>query len=126
MIIAVWAEDMHHLYKAEDIAETLGYDDSGQDPRRRLRNHRHEYLVWGSILADDYRILAVFAGDGPERSVPLRSYTNSVRVNLPGDFVSDDAALEDVSEELLNEIQSCTGVKDVYKRNILEGYMVMI
>jgi hypothetical protein len=125
VIIVIWAEDLHYLYQAEDIATTLGYNDSGQDRRRRLRNHWHEYLVWGGIFADDYRILAVFRGDGPERSVLLCSLTNSVAANLPGDFASN-AALQDVSEELLIEIYSCTGVKDVYKHNILVAYIGMI
>lgn len=33
MIIAVWAKDMYHdhLYQAEEIAEALGYDNSGQE-----------------------------------------------------------------------------------------------
>jgi hypothetical protein len=55
------------------------YNDSGQDRRRRLRNHWHEYLVWGGIFVDDYRILAVFRGDGPERSVPLCSLPTASR-----------------------------------------------
>jgi len=79
VIIVIWAEDLHYLYQAEDIATTLGYNDSGQDRRRRLRNHWHEYLVWGGIFADDYRILAVFRGDGPERSVPLCSLPTASR-----------------------------------------------
>lgn len=89
MIIAVWAKDMHHLYKAEDIATALGYNNSGQDRRRKLAYFRHEYLVWGGIAADDYRILGVFSGDGPERSVLLRSLTNITHIfqaSLPSDF----------------------------------------
>ena len=66
--------------------KALGYKNSGQDRRRRLKSHRYKYLVWGSIPADDYRILAVFPGDGPERSVSLRSHTNSVEASLPCDF----------------------------------------
>jgi hypothetical protein len=50
---------------------------------------------------------------------------NSVAANLPGDFASN-AALQDVSEELLIEIYSCTAVKDVYKHNILVAYIGMI
>jgi hypothetical protein len=121
-IIAVWAEDIQHLYRAEGIATALGYNNSGQDRRRRLMNHRYEYLVWGGIAADDYRILVVFPGDGPERSVSLLSLTNSVEASLPGDFVSSTAR-PDVSAELLIEIWSCTGVKDKYKHNVLVAYM---
>jgi hypothetical protein len=124
IIIAVWADDLHSLYEAEDIARTLRYNDSGQDRRRRLRNHRHEYLVWGGICADDYRILAVFPGNGPERPVPLCSRTRRVVANLPGDFASN-AALRDVSEALLIEIYSCTGVEDRNKHHILVAYMGM-
>jgi hypothetical protein len=45
-------------------ARALGYDNSGQDRRRKLAYFRYEYLVWGGIAADDYRILGVFSGDG--------------------------------------------------------------
>jgi hypothetical protein len=68
---------MHNLYEAEDIARSLRYNNSGQDRRRKLAYFRHEYLVWGGIAADDYRILGVFSGDGPERSVLLRSLTHT-------------------------------------------------
>jgi hypothetical protein len=66
VIIVVWAEDMHNLYRAKDVATALGYNYNGQDPRRRLQYYRNEYLVWGGISADDYRILAVFPGDALE------------------------------------------------------------
>lgn len=69
-IIAIWAWDLHFLYKAADIARTLGYRDGNYDHpfyrRRQLSYFKHEYLVWGSILADEYRILAVFFGDNQE------------------------------------------------------------
>ena len=70
---------------------------------------------------DGYQILAVFPGDGPERSVPLR-LSPIVVANLPGYFVTN-AAPQDVSEELLIEIYGCAGVKDVYKHNILVAYI---
>lgn len=124
VIIAVWAKDIHHLYKAEDIARALGWDNSGQDRRRKLAYFRHEYLVWGGIAADDYRILGVFSGDGPERSVLLCSITmtnnttHTFQASLPGNF-GDNATQRDVSTEVLNEMHSCTGVIDAYKYNVL-------
>jgi len=127
VIIAVWAKDIHHLYKAEDIARALGYNNSGQDRRRKLAYFRYEYLVWGGIAADDYRILGVFSGDGPERSVLLRSLTNTIhthtfQASLPGDF-GDNAIRRDVSREVLDEMYSCTGVIDADKYNVLVACM---
>jgi hypothetical protein len=125
VIIAVWAKDMHHLYDAEHIARSLGYNNSGQDHRRKLAYFQHEYLVWGGIAADDYRILGVFSGDGPERSVLLRSLTNTThtfQASLPGDF-GDNATRRDVSIEVLIEMYSCTGVIDAYKYNVLIACM---
>lgn len=56
------------LYKAEDIARALEYNNSGQDRRRQLAYFRNEYLVWSCITADVYRILEVFSGKGRGRS----------------------------------------------------------
>ena len=124
IIIGVWTKDLHYLYKAEDIVTTLRYNNNGQDRRCGLRNHRHEYLVRGGICADDCRILAVFPGDGPERSVPLRSRTRRVMAYLPGDFASNTIP-QGVSKELLIEIYGCTGVQDIYKHDILVACMGM-
>lgn len=101
---------------------TLGYNNSGQDCRRRLSNHQHEFLVCGCISADDYRILATFPGDGPEISVTLRSRTKTVEISLPGDFARDMPP-QKVPEELLNEIYSATGDWDVDKCNMLISVM---
>jgi hypothetical protein len=43
----------------------LRYNNSGQDRRHKLAYFRHEYLVWGGIAADDYRILGVFLWGRP-------------------------------------------------------------
>lgn len=122
MIIAVWAKDIHHLYKSEDIATALRYNNSGQDRRRKLA---YEYPVWGCITADDYRILGVFSGDGPEQSILLRSLTNithTFQANLPGGF-GHNATRQDVSTEALIEMYTYTGVIDAYKYNVLIAYM---
>ena len=79
-------------------------------------------MVWGGIYADDYRILADFPGNGPERSFPLRSHTRGVVANLPGDFAGNTAP-RNVSEELLIEIYSCTEVKDIHKHDVLVARM---
>jgi hypothetical protein len=31
VIIAVWAKDIHHLYKVEDITRGFGWDNTDQD-----------------------------------------------------------------------------------------------
>jgi hypothetical protein len=109
VIIAVWAKDMVDVYDAGDVAAALGYNDNSQDNRRKLRNHRYEYLVYGGINADDYRILVIFDGGGPERLVPLRSLHYSVEARIPGDFARD-VTPQNASRELLVEIHCNTGV----------------
>jgi hypothetical protein len=77
-IVAVWAKGIYHIYRAEHIATALRYNNSGQDSRRKLSNHRYEYLVWGGIAADDYRILAEFP-----RAASMEEYTYEALDNDP-------------------------------------------
>ena len=122
IIVAIWAEDMCNLYSAQDVATALEYNNNSQDNRRRLANHRHEYLVWSGIAADYYRILAVFSGDGSERPVFLQSATYNVEATLPGDL-RDNTARRDVTEELRSKLYSCTGIIDEGKYNALVRYL---
>jgi hypothetical protein len=59
-IVAIDTDRVNTCYDAYGIAQRLGYTDSGIHRRRRLSNHRDEYLIYGSISADDYAILATF------------------------------------------------------------------
>lgn len=74
------------MYIADDTATALGYSNNGQDNRRKLANHWHEYLVWSGIAENDNRILPVFSGDGPESAVFLQSSTCDVEISLLGDL----------------------------------------
>ncbi|KAH2362356.1 hypothetical protein KXV92_007135 [Aspergillus fumigatus] len=69
VVIAVWAKDLPGVYSAEEVASILGYSNTGPNPRKRLCNHYDEYLVEGGIAMDEYRILALFEGGGPDRDV---------------------------------------------------------
>lgn len=67
-IIAIWAKDLR-VYDAYDAAKALGYDNDGSGNRRRLKYHEGEYLVEGGIVADEYRVLAIFDGIGEMESI---------------------------------------------------------
>ncbi|KAJ8070714.1 hypothetical protein OCU04_001085 [Sclerotinia nivalis] len=109
-IIAIKAQTLSNLYSAYEVATLLGY------PQDKLGRHRREYLVWGGIPADDYRILAIFDGDGSEKAVSL--FGGTVEVVLPGNWARDTVG-EDLREKLLEEIYILTGVWDVDIRNYL-------
>ncbi|PVH91433.1 hypothetical protein DM02DRAFT_342728 [Periconia macrospinosa] len=71
VLIAVETRDLRNVYNAYDVARCLGYTDNTRNRRRRLSKHCGEFLVVGGIHADEYRIIATFPGDGPERLVSL-------------------------------------------------------
>ncbi|KAG2417206.1 hypothetical protein HFD88_008425 [Aspergillus terreus] len=120
VVIAVWAQDLLHVYSAEDAARTLEYSDWGSDPQRRLDAHEDEYLVEGGIAADEYRILAVFEGGGPERTVVFESQEPSYRIttSIPGEFfpgLRSGNALRDIEDEIYRR----SGRRDCMKRDEL-------
>ncbi|KAF2176963.1 hypothetical protein K469DRAFT_721144, partial [Zopfia rhizophila CBS 207.26] len=110
VIIAIWAKDLQNVYGAYDIALGLGFTENNQDRRRRLGNHFEEYLVAGGIHADDYRILATFYGDGPERSVSLSIPGLQAEVTVPSDFARFNTGTN-AMQELEDEVYRCTGIK---------------
>jgi hypothetical protein len=55
--------------QCRELAAALEYNDRSQDKRRKLRKHRHEYLVYCGIATDENPIIAIFRGDGPEMPV---------------------------------------------------------
>lgn len=87
------------MYSAGDVAHQLEYSDN------RLHYHDGEYLVKGGIAADEYRILAVFQGGGPERTVvfELQSPAYTISTSIPGEFFPGQRsrdALRDVEDEI--------------------------
>jgi hypothetical protein len=118
VLIAVWVKDLAGVYSAEEAACRLGYSDTGPDHRRRLSHHRDEYLVEGGIAADEYRILAVFEGGGPERNVVFACRSYQIETTIPRDFFPgqrSNNALEDIEDE----IYSHSGIRDNMKRDEL-------
>lgn len=118
VVIAVWAKNLAGVYSAEEVACRLGYSDTGLNPRRRLRNHHDEYLVEGGIAADEYRILAVFEGGGPERNVVFEWPFYQISTTIPSEFFPgrrSDNALGDIGDE----IYEYSGVRNDMKRDEL-------
>ncbi|KAL4934966.1 hypothetical protein BDV06DRAFT_234851 [Aspergillus oleicola] len=103
VVIAVWVEHLSGVYSAEEVAARLGYSDTGLDPRRKLWHHRDEYLVEGGIAADEYRILAVFEGGGPEHDVVFECPFYRISATIPSGFFPgrrSNNALVDIEDEI--------------------------
>lgn len=118
VVIAVWAENLAGVYSAEEAASRLGYLRTGPDRRRRLQNHHDEYLVEGGIAPDEYRILGIFQGDGPEREVTFESQFYTISTKIPGGLFSGSRstnALRDIEDEIFSH----SGVRDDKKRDLL-------
>ncbi|KAL2005968.1 hypothetical protein VTN00DRAFT_9622 [Thermoascus crustaceus] len=118
MVIAVWARDLPGVYDAEKVASGLGYSDTGSDNRRKLRHHHDEYLVEGGIAADDYHILALFEGGGPDRDVVFECPFYTISTKIPSGFLPGKGSKSPM-EDIEDKIYSHTGVRDDMKRDQL-------
>ncbi|KAL4985265.1 hypothetical protein BDW68DRAFT_165466 [Aspergillus falconensis] len=120
VVIAIWAKDLRGLYSAEDIAEQLGYPEFGPGTAdgMTVSAHRNEYLVEGGISPDEYRILAVFEGGGPDRTVVFENRFYHITTTIPDEFFPGKRsgnALQDVEDEIVSHL----GVRDDRKRDEL-------
>ncbi|KAL3471730.1 hypothetical protein BJX99DRAFT_262951 [Aspergillus californicus] len=118
VVIAVWAKGLRGVYNAVDVASTLGYSEKGTVSKRKIWDHRQEFLVDGGILANEYRILAIFEGGGPERPVVFECPMYRISTLVPSGFFCGRRtgnALRDIEDE----IYSHTGVRDDQKRDEL-------
>ncbi|KAL4951595.1 hypothetical protein BDW69DRAFT_36653 [Aspergillus filifer] len=118
VVIAVWVEHLSGVYSAEKVAARLGYSDTGLDPHRKLWHHRGEYLVEGGIAADEYRILAVFEGGGPEHDVVFECPFYQIPATIPSGFFPG-RILNNALVDIEDEIYSRSGVRDDMKRDEL-------
>ncbi|KAH1971363.1 hypothetical protein KXW88_003158 [Aspergillus fumigatus] len=118
VVIAVWAKDLPGVYSAEEVASILGYSNTGPNPRKRLCNHYDEYLVEGGIAMDEYRILALFEGGGPDRDVVFECPFYRIPARIPREFLPGKRSnnpLVDIGDE----IYSHSGVRSDMKRDEL-------
>ncbi|RAK79180.1 uncharacterized protein BO72DRAFT_400561 [Aspergillus fijiensis CBS 313.89] len=110
VVIAVWAEHMTRVFSAKEAATRLAY----RDPEL----YGEEYLVEGGIVADDYRVLAVFEGGGPARNVVFAWPFYEASTTIPSEFfpgLRSHNALEDIADEIYSRL----GVRDDRKRDEL-------
>ncbi|KAL3437483.1 hypothetical protein BDV09DRAFT_192848 [Aspergillus tetrazonus] len=120
VIIAIWVKDLPNLYSAEDVARQLGYPESGSetDGGTTISAHHDEYLVEGGIAPDEYRILAIFEGGGPDRTVVFESRFYQIITTIPDEFFPgrrSGNALQDIEEEIWSHL----GVRNEMKRDEL-------
>ncbi|PYH52386.1 uncharacterized protein BO96DRAFT_437954 [Aspergillus niger CBS 101883] len=118
VMIAVWVKGLAGVYSAEEAASGLGYSDTGRDRRRKLWHHRDEYLVEGGIAADEYRILAVFEGGGPEHEIVFECPLYRVPAMIPSGFFPGRRS-GNALQDIVDEIYSHSGVFDDMKRDEL-------
>jgi hypothetical protein len=80
--------------------------------------HHDEYLVEGGIAPDEYRILAIFEGGGPDRTVVFESRFYQITTTIPDGFFPgrrSGNALQDIEDE----VRSHLGVRNEKKRDEL-------
>lgn len=112
VIVAIWSKGLPGVYDAYLVASQLGYHDDGQNPHKRLSNHHDEYLVHRCVWADEYRILALFGGQGEGTNVELHVPGLRLRgtTQIPGTFMTD-APGRTANKKLENEIYVHTGMR---------------
>ncbi|KAK7177457.1 hypothetical protein PSPO01_16495 [Paraphaeosphaeria sporulosa] len=109
VIVAIWTKDLRNVYDASEVAEWLGYKNDGKDKRRQIRHHYDEYLIYGGISADEYRLLTVFDGQ-QEKEVTLGIPGLVGSTIVPATFPNGTPEAT-VQEELQNAIYLHTGIK---------------
>ncbi|KAL4754366.1 hypothetical protein BDW72DRAFT_190228 [Aspergillus terricola var. indicus] len=113
VVIAIWVKDLPGLYSAEDVAKQLGYPESGPKTSQgtTISAHRDEYLVEGDIAPDEHRILTIFEGGGPDRTVVFESSFYQITTTIPDEVFPgrrSGNALQDVEDEVRYRL----GVRD--------------
>jgi hypothetical protein len=127
VIIAIWSKGLRNVYNAYDVAKMLGYRNGSSNPRKRLENHLDEYLVFGGISADEYRILAIFNGQKEQENIALSvpgvpGLSRSATV--PDAFMTDIPG-RTAKEKLENEIYQHTSIRGESKQLLyLVGFMI--
>lgn len=122
VIIAVWSKGLPFVYDAYEVAKALERD-GGLDSS----SHTDEYLVYGGIWADEYRVLAVFGGQNELENVPLEvpGLIGSSTVPAFTTNVSCETARRGLKEMLEQEISSRTGIYGKSEQLLyLKCYMV--
>ncbi|KAL7802807.1 hypothetical protein V8C43DRAFT_80992 [Trichoderma afarasin] len=110
LIIAVWLKGLPLVYDALKIAENLGLDN--------LDWFENEVLVHGGISADNYRILAIFHGNGNIKEAELHLDGLNTDFYIPGEFINgvsikrDTGGKPDATQLLRDEVYTRTGTRD--------------
>lgn len=111
-LMAVWLDGLQ-VYDAYEIASALGVR------RGHISQHQDEYLLYGGINEDDYRILAVFSGILDPEPVGLSLPGCKFEAKIPGGFsrpslglqeITGSRRLKDATEDIMLEVYSCTGI----------------
>ncbi|KAI4164367.1 MAG: hypothetical protein LQ342_002014 [Letrouitia transgressa] len=104
VIIAIWSKELLNVYDAYDVAKMLGY------PGKRLEYHLDEFLVYGGISADDYRVLAIFDGQKEQEDIALHMSGLQGSITVPDSFMTDIPG-RTAKEKLENEIYRNTDIR---------------
>jgi hypothetical protein len=109
ILFAIWSKDMHNVYDAYDAAVSVG---------RNPSVHLDEYLVHGGISADEYRVLAVFEGQGEQLNIPIGVPGFQSTTIMPEAFMTNTPSntAEENLEKLMYEVYQRTGLNCVSKQ----------
>lgn len=110
---------MSGVCSAEEVAARLGYSDTGLDPHRKLWHHRDEYLVEGGIVADEYRVLAIFEGGVPPRNAVTECPFYRIPATILSEFFPRRRSNNVFGGYMEGECNNCSGVRDNMKRDEL-------
>lgn len=110
VIIAIWSKGLRNVYDAYEVAKTLRYRDGSSNAQNQLANYLDEYLVFGRIPADEYRILAIFNGQRKQENIALSVPGLTGSATVPDAFMTDIPG-KTAKEKLENEIYQHTGIK---------------
>ncbi|KAM9877596.1 hypothetical protein VDGL01_08332 [Verticillium dahliae] len=112
VVIAVWLEGLE-VYDAYDVARHL--------PMKRPEQHLDEFLLYGNICADSYRILAMFHGVLEPENVTLSPQGWVFEASVPGGFAhpTRTGTLRNATEDFRDETYSLTGIKGGVKLDSL-------
>lgn len=97
VIIAIWSKGLRNVDDAYEVAGTIGYCNDDSNPRKRLADHLDKYLVFNGVLANEYRVLAIFKRQNETENVKFTI------LGLEGSATVPNTSIKAKSGEIANE-----------------------
>jgi len=110
-VYAIRTDPLKDIYSASNIAQALGLSEP--------HFHQHEYLLHGLVIAESYRILAIFKGTSLVAPAEISIDSMAVDALIPEDFHSLYSEGKSMAEPLYDELYCRTGMRDITKLRML-------